>query len=91
MGEILTMPLTATVTASRAGASAGRYMGVLSLTFSLAWFISPFSGNWLYATIGGDALWRLAGGIGLLTAGGIWALRGALAVPKPPEGGRGAG
>jgi predicted MFS family arabinose efflux permease len=89
MGEILTMPLTATVTASRAGASAGRYMGVLSLTFSLAWFIAPFSGNWLYATIGGDALWTLAGGIGLLTAAGIWALRGALAVPKPPRGGAG--
>lgn len=86
MGEILTMPLTATVTAARAGASAGRYMGVLSLTFSLAMFIAPFAGNWLYAKIGGDALWTLAGGIGLLTAGGIWALRGALAVPKPPEG-----
>ena len=86
MGEILTMPLTATVTAARAGASAGRYMGVLSLTFSLAWFIAPFAGNWLYAKIGGDALWTLAGGIGLLTAGGIWALRGALAVSKPPEG-----
>ena len=89
MGEILTMPLTATVTASRAGASAGRYMGVLSLTFSLAWFIAPFSGNWLYATIGGDALWTLVGGVGLLTAAGIWALRGALAVPKPPRGGAG--
>ena len=80
MGEILTIPMTATVTANRAGASTGRYMGMLSLMFSLAWFIAPFSGNWLYAKIGGDALWKLAGGIGLLTAGGIWLLRSALPV-----------
>jgi len=83
LGEILTMPLTATVTAARAGAAAGRYMGVLNLMFSLSMFIAPYVGNWLYAKIGGDALWPLAGGIGLLAAGGIWALRGALAVPKP--------
>ncbi len=86
MGEILTIPMTATVTANRAGASTGRYMGMLSLMFSLAWFIAPFSGNWLYAKIGGDALWKLAGGIGLLTAGGIWLLRSALPVPKLPAG-----
>jgi len=84
MGEILTMPLTATVTAARAGAAAGKYMGVLSLTFSLSMFIAPYAGNWVYAKIGGDALWPLAGGIGVLTAAGIWALRRRLAVPKPP-------
>ena len=35
MGEILTMPFTATITAARAGDAVGRYMGVLSLMFSL--------------------------------------------------------
>jgi predicted MFS family arabinose efflux permease len=85
MGEILTMPLTATVTAARAGVAAGKYMGVLSLTFSLSMFIAPYAGNWAYAKIGGDALWPLAGGLGVLTAAGIWALRRQLAVPKPPS------
>ncbi len=83
MGEILTMPLSATVVAHRAGSSTGRYMGVLSLIFSLANFIAPLLGNWLYAKIGGDALWPVMGGAALLVAWGIWSMRRILAVPKP--------
>jgi len=91
MGEILTMPFTATIVAARAGNAVGRYMGVFSLMFSSAMFIAPYVGNWLYAKIGGDALWPLAGGIGVLAAAGIWMMRGALAVPKQREDGRTAG
>ncbi len=82
MGEILTMPLSATVVAGRAGGAAGRYMGVLSLVFSLSMLVAPFIGNWLYARIGGDALWPVMGAAGLLSAAGIFALRKELAVPK---------
>jgi len=85
MGEILTMPLSATVVAARAGAASGRYMGLLSLTFSLSMLIAPLCGNWLYATIGGDALWFVMGGAGVLTSFGFWALGKELDVPKPPE------
>jgi predicted MFS family arabinose efflux permease len=84
MGEILTMPLSATVVATRAGAASGRYMGVLSLAFSLAMFIAPLCGNWLYGAIGGDALWFVMGGAGILTGFGFWALRRTLDIPKPP-------
>jgi MFS family permease len=87
MGEILTMPLSATVVAHRAGASTGRYMGMLSLNFSLANFIAPLLGNWLYAKIGGDALWPVMGGTALLVAWGIWSMRRILAVPKPSPAG----
>jgi predicted MFS family arabinose efflux permease len=79
MGEILTMPLTATVTANRAGAAAGSYMGMLSMAFSLAIFIAPLTGNWALGTIGGDALWFLLGGIGVSCAAGFWSLRRRLA------------
>jgi MFS family permease len=78
MGEILTMPFTATIVAARAGDAVGRYMGAFSLMFSSAMFVAPYVGNWLYAKIGGDALWPLAGGIGVLAAAGIWMLRGVL-------------
>ncbi len=81
MGEILTMPLTATVTANRAGAAAGRYMGMLSMAFSLAIFIAPLTGNWALATIGGDALWFLLGGAGAACAAGFWMLHRKLAIP----------
>ncbi len=82
MGEILTTPFTATVTAARAGASTGRYMGLLSLAYSLAMFIAPLLGNWLYDRIGGDALWPVIGGAGLLAGLGFWSLRKKMAVPK---------
>ncbi len=87
MGEILTMPLAATVVAGRAGAASGRYMGVLSLVFSLAMLVAPFVGNWLYGTIGGDALWPVMGGAGLVAAAGLYSLRTALALPRAPDSG----
>jgi len=79
MGEILTMPMTATVTANRAGAAAGRYMGMLSMAFSLGIFIAPLTGNWALGAIGGDALWFLLGGVGVACAAGFWMLRRRLA------------
>jgi MFS family permease len=82
MGEILTMPLTATVASHRAGAAAGRYMGLLSLTFSLSMFIAPIAGNWLYGAVGGDALWPIVGGTAILTSFGFWALSGTLTPSK---------
>ncbi|MGD0783176.1 MAG: MFS transporter [Candidatus Aminicenantales bacterium] len=82
MGEILTMPLTSTVASHRAGAAAGRYMGLLSLTFSLSMLIAPLAGNWLYGEVGGDILWPIAGGTAILTALGFWALSRSLTPPK---------
>ena len=84
MGEILTMPLSGTVVASRAGDATGRYMGMFSLNFSLSMFLAPLVGNWLFAHIGGDALWPVMGVAALLAAAGIWAMRNTLDVPKPP-------
>ncbi len=83
MGEILTIPLSGTVVANRAGDATGRYMGVLSLNFSLSMFLAPLVGNWIFAKIGGDALWPIMGGAALLAAAGIWAMRDVLDVPKP--------
>lgn len=76
MGEILIMPLTATVVSNRAdGASAGRYLGLLSLFFSLSMLIAPLAGNLLLESAGGTALWLIAGGSSLLAGAGFWLLR----------------
>jgi len=61
--------------AIRAGESAGRYLGLLSLAFSMSMFIAPAIGNWLYGTIGGDALWPVMGGAAVLSGLGFLALR----------------
>ena len=76
LGEILIMPLTATVVSNRAGgASAGRYLGLLSLVFSLSMFIAPLAGNLIFEFAGGAALWAIAGGSCALAAAGFWILR----------------
>ena len=76
MGEILIMPLTATVVSNRAdGASAGRYLGVLSFAFSLSMLIAPLAGNWLLASAGGTALWAIMGGACVLAGAGFWIMR----------------
>jgi MFS family permease len=69
--------------AHRAGDATGRYMGVFSLNFSLSMFLAPLVGNWIFAKLGGDALWPIMGGVALLVAAGIWAMRRTLDVPKP--------
>jgi MFS family permease len=70
------MPLTATVVSNRAGGpSAGRYLGLLSLVFSLSMFIAPLAGNLLLERAGGTALWIIAGSACALSAGGFRFLR----------------
>ena len=76
------MPLTSTVASHRAGTTAGKYMGLLSLTFSLSMLIAPIAGNWLYGEVGGDVLWPIAGGTAILTAFGFWALSRSLTPAK---------
>jgi predicted MFS family arabinose efflux permease len=83
VGEILTMPYASTLTASRAGNAVGRYMGLYSLMFSTGMFIAPYVGNWLYAKIGGDALWPVVGGAGIAASVGILALKRSLDRPRP--------
>ncbi len=82
-GEILSMPFASTITASRAGAAIGRYMGLYSLMFSTGMFIAPYAGNWLYTVIGGEALWPVAGGVGILASAAIGLLKNPLERPRP--------
>jgi predicted MFS family arabinose efflux permease len=77
LGEILVIPMTATATANRAGlGGAGRYMGMLSMTFSLANFFAPMAGNGIYKALGGDTLWLIVGATGMMSAIGFYSQRG---------------
>jgi MFS family permease len=68
-GEILSMPLLMAVVAGRAGPeSRGRYMGIFSFAFSLAFIVGPAAGAAVYGHLGGPALWfGCAGVMALLT------------------------
>jgi MFS family permease len=78
-GEMLSMPLVTALIAGRADDTArGRYMGMFSFSFSLAFIVSPAAGTAIYERFGGDAVWIVCAAICLLLAAAFSALRPAL-------------
>ena len=68
-GEMLSMPLVAALIAQRSDESnRGRYMGLSSFSFSLAFIVAPLVGMTVYGRFGGDAVWYLCCGASLLLA-----------------------
>ena len=82
-GEMLSMPLVSALIAGRADESTrGRYMGIFSLGFSLAFIIAPAAGTAVYGRFGGDVLWFGCAGVSFLLAVAFSLLRPALARQK---------
>jgi predicted MFS family arabinose efflux permease len=78
-GEMLSMPLVTALIAGRAtDATRGRYMGLFSLGFSLAFVVAPAAGTAIYGRFGGDAVWVVCAALCLLLAAAFSALRPAL-------------
>jgi len=78
-GEILSMPLLTALVAGRAAPETrGRYMGVLSFGFSLAFIIGPWTGAAAYGHLGGRALWFGCAGVMALLAIAFSVLRRSL-------------
>jgi predicted MFS family arabinose efflux permease len=78
-GEMLSMPLVTALIAGRASdATRGRYMGIFSFVFSLAFIIAPPAGTAVYGHFGGNALWFGCAATGLALAGVFSFLRPAL-------------
>jgi MFS family permease len=81
-GEILSMPLLSALIARRAAPETrGRYMGMFSFAFSLAFLIGPAAGSAIYGNLGGDALWYGCAGATALLAVAFSALRRFLDSP----------
>ena len=75
-GEMLSMPLLTALIAARADDSnRGRYMGMFSLAFSLAFVVAPAGGTAIYEHLGPDAVWYVCCGLCFLLAAAFSALR----------------
>lgn len=60
LGEMLTMPLVEGFVARRSAIeSRGKYMGIFSAAFSMAFVLAPFGGTWVYEVWGYRTLWAL--------------------------------
>ena len=74
-GEMLVFPLVAGFIANRAvDSNRGRYMGMFSLTFSLAFVIGPTLGSWIYDSYGPEYLWISSGVLGFFIMFGLFIL-----------------
>ena len=72
IGEIMVFPLISSFVANRSKASnRGKYMGMLTLSFSLGYVVGPITGTWIYDVLGPDNLWYLLGLSGLLVFAGF--------------------
>lgn len=75
-GEMLSMPLVTALISERADDSnRGRYMGLNSLSFSLAFIVGPPIGTAIYDGLGPDAVWYVCAATCALIAVAFSALR----------------
>ena len=75
-GEMLSMPLVTALIAGRADDSnRGRYMGLFSFVFSLAFIVAPAGGTAIYDRFGADAVWYVCAAPLRLLAAAFSALR----------------
>ncbi len=66
VGEMLVFPMMAGFIANRANDNnRGKYMGLLSFNFALAFVIGPVIGSGIYTNFGGEMLWFAAGAAGI--------------------------
>ena len=76
LGEMLLLPISTVIVASRAGPSnTGGYMGFYLVTFGIAFVVAPWLGTHVYEYYGPVLLWTATGIIGVLIAVGCLALR----------------
>ncbi len=79
-GEMLSMPLVTALIARRAeDTNRGRYMGMNSFVFSLAFVIAPAGGMAIYERLGADAVWYVCAAACVVITVAFSALRPALA------------
>ena len=72
VGEMLVFPLVIGFIANRAeDRNRGRYMGMYTFNFSIAFVFGPLLGTMIYDTFGPDILWYGIGGIGILVVFGF--------------------
>jgi len=74
LGEMIALPLMNAVVADRSSAAnRGRYMGMITMAFSIAFMSAPLLGTRVYARFGPDALWYGAGALGIpLWIASVW-------------------
>jgi predicted MFS family arabinose efflux permease len=76
VGEIFNMPFSNSYALSRTtDANRGKYMGLYSMTYSLAHITGPYFSMRIAANLGFDTLWYISAALTLLTFGGFMLMK----------------
>jgi MFS family permease len=86
ISEIFAMPFMATFVVDRSNErNRGSYMGLYTISFSIALIIAPYLGSRVIAHFGFDILWWGTGIISLLAATGFYFVTNPYKVRRKPE------
>ncbi len=76
IGEVINFPLIPTLAMKRADTdNQGKYMGVVSMMFAMAFLISPVAGLPVIDLVGYDVYYFIAAGLSVLSGFCLWLLR----------------
>lgn len=79
LAEILSMPFMATITVQRSDdRNRGKYMGLYTMSYSLAFVMAPYSGSYIADNFGFDVLWWIMGGLCVAVAAVFYFMVGFL-------------
>jgi MFS family permease len=86
LSEIFAMPFMATFVVDRSNAeNRGSYMGLYTISFSLALVIAPYLGSRIIAHLGFEVLWWGTGMMAILTAIGFYFITRPQGFKTPPR------
>ncbi len=87
VGEMLVFPIVSSALADRAPEeSRGAYMGLLNLSFALAFVVAPLVGTWIYQNLGPEVLWYACGTLGFLLWAGFHVMAVRMGAASPSRG-----
>ena len=76
LGEVVNFPLIPSLAMRRANdQNQGKYMGMVSMMFAMAFFLAPISGLPVVEIIDFDAYWYVAGALSVISGICLWFLK----------------
>ncbi len=86
LGEVINFPLIPSVAMMRSEEhNQGKYMGVVSMMFAMAFLLAPISGLPVVELIGFENYWYLTASLSMISAAALWLMNSYFDNKKPRE------
>ncbi len=76
VGEVINFPLIPSLAMRRADSdNQGKYMGVVSMMFAMAFMLAPISGLPVIEYVGYETYWMIAANLSVISGIALWLMR----------------